>query len=529
METVNNSPVRPMARKGQKLYSSLPRINHAATMDNFRQAVGQYNQEISKENTVIQAFNDNVKDTAHTTPADDVKKVFIQLFFKKHGSITNPREYNILVDEFSWVHGNYIPKKKIQPIKPGLSTEIFSAMIYEYNQQISELEKVRQKSHITAPAALPKLKIHPGEITSRLRNGQINLNVSAKTLYNHRCRFQDAGILTEYEYHSHRRPVDVCVNNGILVFFEAKTKKTSPPENQDVNFDRWKNLQHNNVVSRTLLKDNEKKANVNNHSTNAEVKVIKDTIKNTHLQAGPKTVPPEKITPEAKASDHLRKKIQDIWELSCELAAGIYNDYTPIPLRRWHYELKTGTLTDEETRVLFIQEFFKAASKIYLHNPTPPSAGCWYNALKLWIEGRMITFSGISFSKQKIIETVPEYYWRLAYAVRFFKKRKWEGVLYPSKYFDPAYTAPEHICFEYTKKIYEKNETARDRNREKRQKLREKAAAHGKNLRKVNQMARKYTRHQVTLPHAVSYVRQNIGKEYITHFERKVRNLIEGL
>src|SRR5690606_32952049 len=177
MEKISNI-LRPMARNGQKLYPQLPRLDHAATLENYRKYVGEYNQRIAVENAIIQAFNKDVVNTTTTTPPDDVKNVFIQLFYKKYGHLPNPREYNILVDDFSFVHGNFLKTKRIQPIKPGLANELFSACIYEYNQQIYQLEQLRTRCHVVAPEPLPKLKILPGEIVSRMRNGYVNLNIS---------------------------------------------------------------------------------------------------------------------------------------------------------------------------------------------------------------------------------------------------------------------------------------------------------------------------------------------------------------
>lgn len=505
-------------------------------MERFRQYVGAYNTHIKAENEAIDAYNESVKDTIAATPPDEAKKILINLFTKKHGNITSPREYNILVDEFAFVHGNFIPKKRIQTIKPGLSHELFSALMYEYNVQISQIERLRKKSKLNAAQPLPKLKIHPGEITARLRNDHINLPISPKTIYNHRLRFQEAGIFTDYEFHSSRRPVDVVVNNAILTFFEPETPETSQPENQSLMGDRWKILPHNNVSTRTSNKEKVKKANVNKQLANAEVNDNKNTTernnaevdnnkiiyKNTKLQDG------KNLTPAGRASEKLRESISEIWEFATDLAAGKYYDYTGLSVRQWRYELQQGTLSDEETRILFIQDFFKIASKIYLHNPQPPSAGGWFKAIKYWYDNKLITFAGVPFDKGNIIDKVPEYRWRINYAIRFFKRRKWEGVHYPAKYFDPIHNQPEHVCFAYTKKLYEKNEAAKARHQNQRKKLQAQSKAHALNLRKIKNLARKYVTHKITLTQAYDYISQNLDKQYLTVFEQRVKNLINN-
>lgn len=510
-----------MARSGQTMFQALPKINHAATMEKFRYYVGVYNQQVQLENEAIEAYNQSVKETI-ATELSKTKKVFIDLFYKKHRGVTSSREYNILVDEFAFVHGNFIPKKRIQTIKPGLSHELFSALMYEYNVQISQIERLRKKSKLNATQPLPKLKIHPGEITARLRNDHINLPISPKTIYNHRLRFQEAGIFTDYEFHSSRRPVDVVVNNAILTFFEPETPETSQAENQLLIGGRWKILPHNNVSTRASNKEKVKKANVNKHLADAEVDNNKNIYKSTKLQDG------KNLTPAGRASDKLRESISEIWEFATDLAAGKYYDYTGLSVRQWRYELQQGTLSDEETRILFIQDFFKIASKIYLHNPQPPSAGGWYKAIKYWYDNKLITFAGVPFDKGNIIDKVPEYRWRINYAIRFFKRRKWEGVHYPAKYFDPIHNQPEHVCFAYTKKLYEKNEAAKARHKNQRKKLQLQSKSHALNLRKIKNLARKYVTNKITLVQAYDYISQNFDKQYLTVFEQRVKILINN-
>lgn len=511
-------PTRAMAKKGETLYNQLPLIDHGKSMANFRRAVGAYNETVNTQNIAIQAFNDNIE---KPTP---LKEQFVKLFLTKHKNIKDPAEWNVLVDEFSYVHGNFIKKKKLKTIKPGLSTEIFSALLYEYQLQIQRINEMQQKCGITRTMPLPKLSIHPGEITSRLREGYHNLSVSNKTIYNYRLRFQAAGILQDYEFHSHRRPVDISINPEILTFFSPARQKTEKIENQSFTVDRWKILQHNNVVPGTLQKNNKKKANVNNHSTDKEVRETENNTKSTNLQTIQKTTPEKKTNQAAVASDNLRAKIVDIWQLCQELAAGKYFDHEHIPLRRWEYELQTGNLSPEEFRICFFQDFFKYSSKLWKN--TTASAGSWYLAIKDYMEHRFVTFTGHCFDKNSIYKYIPEYYWRINSAARWFTKKEWNNVLFPNIYFDITRKDPELIGFEYTANFWKKNEAAKNKAAVKRKMIIEKNSSHAKNLRKINQVVKKYIRHQVTLKQVYDFVINNCGKEYIPAAERRIYNSV---
>lgn len=522
-----------------------PVIDFAASMDNLRAKYDQYNESLVEINKETERYNRKV--ATHKKKAPPSKDVVERLknFSAEYRSLKNGHQYNALVEAFNNTYGFYLNKRRIQTLKIQ-AIEIFASFLHEYSSQLNFRNNLRNRLKVNVPGELPKFELNPNEIINQKRKGHKNLHLCTRTIRNQRQRMEEAGILVNYTFKSHRRAIEIDVNNEILTVFEAKNSENRTTENQRVTSEKGKKFPHANVTTRTQLNKKENKGKVNNLSQDKEFAIAHNPItffyKTTDSQGVKKSPtpaeknhrPPENLTEkEARAAAHsenLREQIEPVYDLAEKLANGAFDYYTPFTYKRLEYEVANGNLSPEEFRELIIQDFMKTAAKLWIDNNAAP--GSWYNAIEIWNNEKFLNFTGNPFNKHHTLDLYREYRYRLSYAVKWFKKRNWKGVQYPNIYFDPTRKMPEDVCFEYTKKaakqliekrkktaLEKKMRTAEAAKREAKYKL------DRKNNRALDQAIRKYLKKGYTLDQLINYLKQNLPGNYMQKLPVRLEQL----
>lgn len=492
-----------------------PRVVFKDTMDAYRVHIANYNNAVLAANKDNERYNDIVTANKSQNPPNAKLKKEIQLFTEDNASTNNNSYYNSMVVEFNNKFGFYLKKRKIQTVKP--ATELyFSAFLHEYNCYLQTVNEVKDKANITASTSLVRFSLNPNNIINQMRNGVINLNVCTKTIRHHRQRLEECGVLLDYKFHSQKRPITCLFNLQILTISDEKTPKTQTTQNQTVSTNTGKEFPYTNVSTRTELNNIKNKEKVNNISQLKELSFQSTSAdnlnnnENTNLPNNKKL--DDRQTAAEEFSEKLREKIDTTYDLAQKLANSEYDYHAPIPMQHLVYECREGNLTNEEFRTLVIQDFFKTSAKLWQNNAA--FAGSWYNAIDFWDNDMFKTFTGKLFDKFTIIEALPEYRHRLNYAVKWFKKRDWQGVNYPSLYFDLTRNKPEHVSFAYTKKAWLDKVAKNEQYKTKKKQRAAKNERFAKEQRLFKNSIKKYLKKQFTLQQLIEFVKQNLPEKY---------------
>lgn len=526
-------------------YFVRPVIDVTQTLKKYRDFAAAYNEKVPEINKATERYNRKVAIHKKETPPSKEIIDRLKQFTADYYSLYNGHKYNALVEAFNNTYGNYLMKRKIQTIKPQ-AVEFFASFLHEYSCDLHFRNAARDKYKVFVKGELPKMEINPNNIINQMRNGFKNINTSTRTIRNQRQRMEEAGILVNYTFKSHRRAIEIDVNNEILTVFEAENSQKRTTENQRVRSEKGKKFPHANVTTRTQLNKKENKGKVNNLSQDKEFAIAHNPItffyKTTDSQGVKNSPPPaeknhrspenltEKEARAAAHSENLREQIEPVYDLAEKLANGEFDYYTPFTYKRLEYEVANGNLSPEEFRELIIQDFMKTAAKLWIDNNAAP--GSWYNAIEIWNNEKFLNFTGNPFNKHHTLDLYREYRYRLSYAVKWFKKRNWKGVHYPNIYFDPTRKMPEDVCFEYTKKaakqlIEKRKKTALEK------KMRTAAAAKReqqykldrKNNRALDQAIRKYLKKGYNLDQLINYIKQNLPGNYMEKLPVRLEQL----
>jgi len=473
-----------------------PQLDFKASLDNFRLFKAEYNRQLRVLNKAIKKHNEAVAAHKEAHPATDSKTVLINLFISKYGHLKNTEkaQYNEAVASFNENHGMYFEKVKFQPLREP-SENVFAAFIHAYAGQLQKYVKIWKATSKTTPTSLPKCDINPHRIERLKRNGEQSLDFCKRTIRAYKRRFEEAGVLTEPQFHGSEIPVNYLVNPQILVIEDAFLSEKTNAENQQVSPRKRKDLQHGHNVSSTRSSKNqlEKKGIVNN-SDERNASLFSNLIfyKTTNPQGGKnfetggaeKSKPGPKILKEmpglSKVLDQLEEKEAgatpkntvsaeepNYWDetttakrenrfaLAAELAAGKHDLHIPLNGKTLAAMIENPRITDAEFLEIGKQDFIKTAAKLYLNNhPKAESWGAGIKHIDKIIDAKALNFSGKAKTKNEVYSILMGFRFRLNYALRKFKKMKWDGVWYPGVYFDPLRKLPSDVCFAYTQKVW---------------------------------------------------------------------------
>lgn len=505
-----------------------PLINkeaHKATLDNYRAYIEHYNSELIKINAAIKNDNAVVATNRKNNPPDSGKKHLLDLFTKKYGHLKG-HKYNQAAREFNDVHGHYIKQRPLIKVKP-LSLQVFEAILHAFTVQLQQYVKVYKKIGKTVPTTLPMIRLNHAEIVTQQRNGHINLDLCSRTIRNHRQRLYEAGVLVDYEYRGTKRPVNITINPEILVVLEGFQPKTQNAKNQSLKVENRKELPNIKVPTGTFTKELEIKGNVDKQHPDirnvaAQLGLNILFYKNTKSQ-GEKTEKPaaqKKSKPAAKNST-IRTWLSQIdspFNLARRLSLGEFDYYTPIDQKKLVAHLGSPELSDNDFRDIVVQDFVKSAARLWKDNQG--SAQSWYRAIEFIQNNQALNnFTGNASTKIKIYGWLMEHRYRLRWAMGWFKKQEWSGVIYPNLYFDPLRELPNQVSFAFTKKVWKQRNQkklalAAKRKREalKNKRAKEALSAQRQDLKRLDAAIKRYFDKIYSLEDLIQYCIKDLPK-----------------
>lgn len=421
-----------------------------ATLNRYRFYIDQYNKTIEEYNSPFRHRNKSIQRTT-----DKVCNHVALIYKRTVGMDIN--EYNIEALKFNNTYGHYIKYKYKQTVKP-VSIQFFEAILHMYGTQLTDRNSRRKKPNLNYKTTLPKVAVNSHYITTQMRAGVLNLDVSVRTVRNHLDRLEEAGVLLDREYNGTKRPLTFTINPEILVVIDDETRKSLLPKNQPFTTSKRKELQH--IKDSTIdLNNNKKKESVNNSLDNGFASLtLKDLFyKSTKPQVGQKQDEKQKIA--QKSSAKILKILDRTPVLADKLANGEYNHYVPIKSADMRRLLSDTSITDEDYREICIQDFVKSSAQLWKNKQG--SVGSWYEALRhIYNSYGTTNFAGKALTRNAMYNWLMQMRYRLNYAINWFNKRDWEGVWFPNIYFDPLRKLPTDVCFEYTKKVWSAKQKA---------------------------------------------------------------------
>ncbi len=556
------------------VYPVITQEAYSLIMDRFRVYIAIYNDQTRAENEQIQRHNKKLDARKIKNPLSDTEKKLSEMFYFRNSELTG-RRWNEAADEFNEQNGLLIHKEKIQTVK--VQTEsVFANFLHLYSKQLSRRTEEYMRLRVMNLRPLQEFKVNSQEVANLKRNGVISLDLCKKTIRNHRQRLEECGVLVDYHFQGANRAVQVHINPEIMAIFDLKTSKLVFAENQRLTLPGQKELPDSNVSTRTVIKEYEIKENAlgdsrdkefaaltpkpfvfykntNSKEQNLSMPAPPDGVKiseTLHQLATPsgrfaKTAstgtvimsilpkqsdPPQSnmtipaAPPGQDFSKRLLAMVIDPQQLAEELFAGMHDNYSPIDIRLLEREAYKGTLTEDEFRELFIQDFFKNSAKLYRGKSV--YVGSWKNAINHYYDVKFKHFNQKSFSKTAMLDEVPQFRWRLEHSRKWFAKNQEVNILFPSQYFDVSRDTAKEVGFEYTKKAWKKK-LQYDQNSELRKRKREAASDDRKKRvnfsKKATAQLNKFFKNQIDLPQLTEYFDKHLPQ----NFRDELPNLIQ--
>lgn len=443
------------------IYPALTNEAMAMTMDAYRVYIAAYNAIVQEENYKIELHNKEVE--KNLKELTEVQKAFREVFWKKNKSLKT-NEFNAVATDFNNQYGNIIELRKKQTVK--YATElVFQQYLHAFQQQLRKRTNVHMKFDIVYEAPVPAIDTNTLYVDTLKRNGVKSLQLTRKSIRNHRNRLEEAGVFQNYHYLGTKKGVKYILNEEILTVFDLKTQNFVNTENQEVTSGKGKvfTVTTSNDVTRTVKNEYKIKENVENNSfekgtpSAAPFNLVfyKNTRSNEENLTGVAADENVKISSKNETlSEKLGKLVQHPQELAENLTLGLYNDYTAIDLRVLNKEAYAGTLTKEEFKELVIQDFIKSSAKIWKGKNV--YCGVWKKLINTMYANWFNAFTGQAFNKYLVVEMLQEYRWRINHARKWFVSHSFNP-LFPADYFDLSRTDRKEVGFAYTKKSWNKH------------------------------------------------------------------------
>jgi hypothetical protein len=415
------------------------------------------------------------------------------------------------------------PKCELQTVK-GNTKLVFEALLHIYTLHFKKDND--QKMMLGQSTAISRLN-PPKILVNNTMIGKQWTRQIPKTVYNHIRRMIAAGILTEYKFRSHKRPYHIKINPKILQISEGNFPKSQNAENQFFKTDAKPNLPNDILVQETLQlkKDKKKELQVNSFERNADAVAaseLEHLNKNTN---GVKNHAKEDFTGAAaenseniqKISSNLKKRIISTKELAVNLENRVYENDDNIRLDVLRKEVMYGSMTQHEFWHLCVQEFWKAASKIYKYRSQKIYAGVWTTTINRYSDKLFQTTSGHLLQKDTMLTQLEQYRWRIGMAQNLFRRYKIEPMI-PTLYFDPMRSKKSDLSFAGTKKLYKSHENYQEKEKKELAK-RKKEVIHRQSVqsgvRKIERKVHQMIRGTISLEELLIYANTNISPDII--------------
>ncbi|WBL25092.1 hypothetical protein [Zunongwangia sp. HGR-M22] len=519
-------------------------IHPILTKENIRNSIALYSRYIEKYNARVRNTNLQVKQY-NSQVISHRRKAFISFeqklkegIWKEQHKSLSPEAYNKAVESYNLEHGPQIRKVKLlQEVRPE-SKQYFVAFLHQYNMQLFNRKKLRCDLQVHVPGELPKLELYPNKIIDAERDGAKNLPVTVETIRAHRERLEEAGVLTGYEYHGSTRPLKIAFCEEVLSLTDNGLPKSAENENQALIQIQTKKVHHNNVSSRIQSLE-ETKYREEGAAANAPAQ--KDCTKKStgtprrqggkNFNAGDDQAgnPQKKFTAALEKNELsavLTSSLLDKIELAQDLSAGNYKKYKPLAAKIAKQEAYYGAMHPEDFKELAIQDIFKYAAILFSSLEVHP--GSWVNAYKIWIKEKFQNFNGQTLSKPNMFSQ-----WQKAIEVlRQVKKysqnhKEWQP-LYPSRYFDPAFTYKENNSFEYAYRFFKLDQEKVD-SYQKRRIQAEKSLRYKTDTEKAREQIRKFINGRIELQLVYDYVKYNCNREVYRNINALIKTELENM
>lgn len=455
-------------------------------LENYRSFVQQHNDKCNSNNKLVHKYNIDVNVFVEQHQLHQEQSKAIADFKETVGKVS-VSEYNKAAQLFNNNNGKLLLLlKEHKPIRKAIE-HTFAMIVHKYAMQIDEKNNILERCGATTTRGLQKVKINHYELANTTINGVLTLPYHERTIHNHIKRLVDAGVLFDYTFHGHQKPVEYHVNSQILQIFDVQNSKTLNTEKQAFKCENLKNLHNNEIVTRADLNNIKINKNVDNHSLiKGEIDKLfqsmtlpkgndfyKITLKPKKFEK-PAAEKIDEISPKNQLSEFLRENTQDVQEFCEDLTKGVYDNHRFTLRKHLETEVYRGNMTNEEFRCLLVQEFLKIAGPIW--KTTQPTIATWRKAYNLVFDTQIINNNGTIPSKNIALYMFDNLVWRLNYAKRFFRKFKEYQPLFPSQYFDPSRKTKKSGGFAYTIEALKKHQI-HEKNREKRKQLQANQAA----------------------------------------------------
>ncbi|WP_121667312.1 hypothetical protein [Mesonia aquimarina] len=521
-KTVNQTATVGEQKKPEFIHPILTTKDFKETIKQYNLYVKKYNIEVWKLNAKVRDYNLKVKRFRKGLQQNMEAKVREEIWKKQHRSYP-PKEYNKLVEKYNTNRdGWYLQKRNLREEVKKESEKVFIAILHQLNQQLYKRKQIRKRLGVHIAAEMPKVDIYPNKITTIERDGYTNLPVSKNTFRHHRERLEEARVLVDYEFKGSKRAVKMRINPEILTLTDNKTPKSTATENQSFNSVGTKKVVHDNVSSRTLS-DKNKIRDERSLLPQTDNNCTGTSTGTPNKQDSEKNFSGENLKP---VSEKLLSVLEDQTDVCKDLAAGDYNDYSPIFKKYIHEEALRGSMLQEDFKELAIQDILKFSARLFGKMEVHP--GSWQNAYKYWLQDKFISPNGYVLSKPIIAERWEKSLKVLKEAYKYQKNNPEWDIRYPSIYFDTARTHKEESSFEYAYRFFRlEKKPAKSKKARKLEHLRN--SRKHTDLKKAQKAARKYVQGQINLQSVFEYVEHNCNAEIfeqITEIIKKEFNKI---
>jgi len=448
--------------------------NYRRYVQAYNDNIATYNEQVAKENAKVYTFIE--QHNLHRAAAA------AQENFKERIGKVSIYEYNKAA-----TLTNTTTQKPIIPLlkhtKVAKSSEhIFALLLFAYAMQIDQKNNILERCGATTTRGIQKVEVNPYELANTVIDGVNTLPYHTNTIRNHITRLRDAGILINYEFRGHAKPVNYHINSAILEIFDEIPRKNINAENQVVKSEILQTLYHKRIDTRTIKDKNNIIVPVDNTAQLKELikqlpsgnnKNINDKNTQEHVQKNTNQGPAaaENIP---EITRFLETKIEDEHEFCAQLSKNHYKNYRFTHRKHFEHELYRGVMDADAFRELLIQTFIKISAPIW-KDASNINAGCWYNAYQLINETMLINPNGSTPSKQVLMYQFDNLVYRITWAKRFYNKFENYRALYPSLYFDPTRKTKKSGGFAYTLNALKKHQVHHE-NRQKRKEALNKAA-----------------------------------------------------
>ncbi|KAB8153366.1 hypothetical protein EZY14_009040 [Kordia sp. TARA_039_SRF] len=518
------------------------------TVDNYLLHVAKYNNSLPKINKPIEEYNNLVSEINKNQQVNqqdvdtEIKQFRSWSKFFYGAGIINDKVYNDLVEQYNRESDIKVPKKELQPLKQP-AKDVFVAILSHCVGKLKSRNLDRMNARETTA-------INPAEgflfpLTCRSLKKQsvqqdnfkaTKLNYCDKTILNHTKRLMDADIISSYKYHGYKIAKEMALNPLILQMSEG----SNDAHKQWTQSTLKKKLPITISSYRNLNKEKDNKANIakanslskeelegvqhirqllnrntsNSASSDSDESSYRNFYRNNRKQVSTQNEPGaekkrKKVAPK-KEKLTIRSSFQklldmDLYNAAHDLAAGIYDDYHPLPSQHIHEEAVKGVLDKSQFRKIMLFDFIFTAARLWIGRNV--YVGEWINTLKYLERTFFIDSSRGIYSKSFQEDFMQQLRWRLDWARRYCQRNPEFKLLYPSMYFDISRKKSFEGGFAYTKKHYDRNEREKVRYQEKK-KRRSYEAKNKEITQKIRLKIREFLKDKITFERLVDYVRR---------------------